>query len=162
MGHGAAGPAASLITFFDLTAKEEHTFVEGIEQYDLSDDGTKVAYAKEGVITIADIGDAAPEKPTEQVHLSAVPLRVNLRKEWEQIFGEAWRLMRKLTGPRTSRVVEAMRKMYEPLVSRRAVDGLLHRADDRRTWNIALLHLGRRHQFRSTACANCRHVRRGH
>jgi tricorn protease len=124
--HGEA--TKSVLMTFDLKEKKENGFVDGIEQYDLSMDGSKVAFAKNGVIVIADIGESAPEKPTETVTLSAIPLRVNLRDEWGQIFVESWRLMRDFYWAQNMAGVDwpAMRKKYEPLVSRVGTRGELN------------------------------------
>lgn len=124
--HGSESEMA-LMTF-DLKEKEENGFVDGITTYDLSLDGSKIAFAKGGTIVIADVGQSAPDKPAESVSLASIPLRVNLQEEWSQIFSEAWRLMRDFYWAENMAGVDwpAMRAKYEPLVSRVSTRGELN------------------------------------
>ena len=94
---GEADDVTGTLHAFNLEEQEADAFIEGILDYAVSQDGSKIAFrtAGDGPILIA-ATDAPPvvEEIKEQVAVSELPLLVDPAEEWTQIFNEAWRLQR--------------------------------------------------------------------
>lgn len=88
-------PDASKTTInsFDFDEKKEAVFLADIDSYDVSDDGSTLAWMDGGAIKVAST-DSAPTEADDTVSLGALRLQVNPTAEWTQIFWEAWRLQR--------------------------------------------------------------------
>lgn len=81
---------------FDIEKKKDEVFVEGVRDYTISADGSRMAYRTGDTIEIA-ATDAKPDpeaEDKESVNPAALPLEVDPAAEWAQIFTEAWRLQR--------------------------------------------------------------------
>ena len=73
--------------------KDLEKFVEGAGLYRITDDGSRLAFRRQGVWSI--VSTDAPPKPDEgRIQLKPIELTVDPREEWKQMFGEAWRRMR--------------------------------------------------------------------
>ncbi|OGL46384.1 MAG: hypothetical protein A2161_03040 [Candidatus Schekmanbacteria bacterium RBG_13_48_7] len=85
-----------ILYFFNLKIeKEPKVFVRNIDAYNISKDGQKLVYAKNGDFYIVDSGNSVNEdNPKNKVDLSKWVLSVDPKAEWEQIFYESWRLQR--------------------------------------------------------------------
>jgi tricorn protease len=90
-----SNPAATKATIhaFDFDTRESSVFLAGVDSFDISDDGSKIAWREGGPIKIAGTA-AAPTKPDHTVDPASLRLEVHPREEWVQIFWEAWRLQR--------------------------------------------------------------------
>jgi len=87
-------PPSGSLKYWDIEAQEEKTIISGITGYELSADGKKILYATMGN-TYAIIDVAESQKPGDgTVSLKDMKAEINPRKEWNQIFNEAWRLER--------------------------------------------------------------------
>ncbi len=81
------------VSSFDFDKQKQAVFLAGIDSYDVSDDGSTVAWLDGGVIKIASTS-SAPSEPDNTVNPASLRLQVNPSEEWTQIFWEAWRLQR--------------------------------------------------------------------
>lgn len=82
---------------YDFEKRSAETLIEALRDFDLSDDGERLAWRVEDEILIADLDaakDADPDEIKEKLDPSGLPLLVNPAEEWAQIFHEAWRLQR--------------------------------------------------------------------
>src|ERR1051326_3111884 len=94
------------------------TVLEEIKDYDLSEDGKKLLVAKGDDLYI--VSATAEIKLEKSVDLKNWMFPVNPRREWRQMFVEAWRLMRDYFYDRNMHGVDwsAMRDKYLPLAVR--------------------------------------------
>jgi tricorn protease len=74
---------------------EEQELEEKIDGFTLSGDGKKMLLIKDGVATIVDAkaGGKSDEKP-DKVVTEGMQVSVDPRAEWNQVFQDAWRIMR--------------------------------------------------------------------
>jgi len=77
---------------FDLEKKEETTLGEGM-QYTISPKNNKMLVKKGDQYAVIDL-PSAPVEMKETVDLSGMKVRIDRKKEWEQIFYESWRQFR--------------------------------------------------------------------
>ena len=96
---GAGGDddgAKQVLHAFDLEKRKDAVLIEGIDEFDLSADGTKVIYhSKEQYGLIDAKAGAAPAKIGDgALKLDGMSMRLEPRAEWRQIFDESWRLER--------------------------------------------------------------------
>jgi tricorn protease len=92
---GAAKPntPSGTLVYYDFDKREEKTVISGIDTYDISADGKKVIYKSKNTYGIVDL---APGKKVGDGKIAVAKMKawVDLRKEWRQIFNEAWRVER--------------------------------------------------------------------
>jgi tricorn protease len=68
-------------------------FVEGAGFYRITNDGSRLAFRRQGVWSIG--SSEAPPKPEDgKLKLNPIELTIDPRAEWRQMYGEAWRRMR--------------------------------------------------------------------
>lgn len=81
------------IKLFDIRdeKKEEKTVAAGAGAFDISADGKKLLVIRGNA---ASIQDASPGASSEMVITSGMTARIDPRREWRQIYNEAWRTMR--------------------------------------------------------------------
>lgn len=78
---------------FDLEEQEQSEFIAGLRSYEISEDGSTIAYLVDDTINIASTA-SAPSEADETVSPASLRLAVVPQDEWRQIFWEAWRLQR--------------------------------------------------------------------
>jgi tricorn protease len=107
---------------YDLTARKDGIVVEGLSDYSLAADGTKVLYKPSGPGEHYEIADAKVQgdgaaKPTP-LDLSHMQMRIVPTEEWAEMFNNAWRLERDLfVNPRMNGVSwQAVRDAYLKLL----------------------------------------------
>lgn len=92
---GAAKPGtpSGTLVYYDFDKREEKDVIAGIDTYDISADGKKVIYKSKDTYGIIDL---APGKKVGdgKIAVSKMKAWIDLRKEWKQIFNEAWRIER--------------------------------------------------------------------
>ncbi len=76
---------------YDLVEQENQTLAEHVRGYAISRDRTTVAWPADTGFKIKQI--LPPEDP-QQLDLSRLRVRIDVRQEWRQMFDEAWRLQR--------------------------------------------------------------------
>ncbi len=88
-----ADPAGQKLLRYDLEKQKEEEVMSGIDGYDVSGDLSSIIASSGGRYSIV---EARPnQKSTDgQLDLSDMQMRIEPRKEWAQIFNDAWRLMR--------------------------------------------------------------------
>ncbi|MEM6572920.1 MAG: PDZ domain-containing protein [Pseudomonadota bacterium] len=102
---------------FSFEDRESKTLATGVAAFQLSANGEKLFYLQQGQWYVTDAG--AELKPGEgQLALDQVKVRVEPRKEWAQIFDEAWRINRDYFYADNYHGAdwEAVRERYRPMV----------------------------------------------
>jgi tricorn protease len=101
---------------FEFEDREEHTVIEGIDEYRLSADGKSVVYRKGDDVGIVE--SSAKDCKGKSLDLSGLEMHLDPRAEWEQIFNEAWRMERDFYYEPNMHGVDwaAMRERYGRLV----------------------------------------------
>lgn len=81
---------------FDLEKRKDSVLIPGIDQYELSADGSKVIYAagKQYGLLDAKPGATAAKAGDGALKLDGMSMHLDPSAEWRQIFEEAWRLER--------------------------------------------------------------------
>ncbi|HEX4791691.1 MAG TPA: PDZ domain-containing protein, partial [Actinospica sp.] len=96
LGEGLVGgeehPKAALQSY-DLTKRKLETVVAALDDYAVSGDGGRLAYRKDGELTIK-AADAKDEDDAITVDLDRIRVSVDPAAEWRQMYDENWRLMR--------------------------------------------------------------------
>ncbi len=78
---------------YDLEKREEETLLDGVRDYRLSADRKKVLVRQGANWLIAGAGSAI-RPGSGRLAVDDIEVRVDPRREWEQIFNEAWRINR--------------------------------------------------------------------
>lgn len=119
------GDDGTRIEMFDIESEEVETVLDGARGFSLSADGEKLLYstgASWGIV------DAAPGQSTDgnALDLGGLQVKLDPRAEWNQIFVDAWRIIRDWFYDEGMHGLDwnAMRTLYEPLV-----EHVVHRAD---------------------------------
>ncbi len=79
---------------FDMTKREDKVLLESIDGYDLDKEGKKVIYKAGPVYGIVEATPGKAKVGDGKLNFSAMPVRVDPREEWRQVFHEAWRIER--------------------------------------------------------------------
>jgi tricorn protease len=81
------------LSFYDVEEKKEHTILDGVDNYALSADGSRVLFHHGENYGIAEV--KPDQKPSEGLlALGKLEMRIEPRQEWAQEFTDAWRIMR--------------------------------------------------------------------
>ncbi|HJU54711.1 MAG TPA: PDZ domain-containing protein [Pyrinomonadaceae bacterium] len=105
------------LSLYNLNAKAEQTIIEGILNYDLSDDGKQFIFQVGENFGVAPV--AAGQKPDAGLlKLDGMTMKVEPRAEWAQEYTDAWRIMRDWFYDPNMHGVNwpAIRAKYEQLV----------------------------------------------
>ena len=92
---GAAEPGKSsgTVLYYDIEEREEKTVIAGIDNYTVSFDGKKLAYKSGSTYGIIDLA-AGKNVGDGKIAAGSLKTWIEPRKEWKQIFTEAWRVQR--------------------------------------------------------------------
>lgn len=114
----------SMLKMFDLKSKKE-TSLGSISGYEISADQKKMLVSQNRAYAIINL-PKGPVKVSDKLNLSGMETRVDLKKEWAQIFNESWRQMKYFFYAPNMNGVDwnLIKKRYLPLAQ--AVN---HRAD---------------------------------
>lgn len=119
-------PANATLKYFDLDLLEEKTFLEGISNFKISQDGSAIAIRiKNDIRLLSTTGEITKDKEKEGkkggwVDLTRVKISIDPIIEWQQMLKEAWRLQRDyfwredMSGIDWKRILDK----YYPLVER--------------------------------------------
>ncbi len=88
---GQSGAPEIKIFDIDDEKKQEKTVTKGAGAFEISADGKKIIVGMGGAHQIMDASANAAGKPVVTSNMTAM---INPRKEWRQVFHEAWRLQR--------------------------------------------------------------------
>jgi tricorn protease len=117
----------SKLHVYDFKERKDEVVLEGVRDYDLSDDGKRIAYRHRDSIYVRDLeglkggeGGKDEDEIKEKLDPASLPLLVNPVQEWAQIFAEAWRLQRDFYWTENMAGVDwpAMRERYGRLLPR--------------------------------------------
>ncbi len=87
---GNTSATRNVLRRFDFEERESTSLQEGVADFALSAAGSHIIAQKvDGSIVV---GEAADELELEALDTSGMRIRVNPRREWQQIFDEAWRM----------------------------------------------------------------------
>lgn len=129
----------------EITAKDPKpkTFAEDITSYELSADGKKLLLRKGDDFYVVASDTAAPAKLEDKVKLEGWTFALDPREEWQQVFTEAWRMMRDYFYDRGLHQVDwpAMLRKYRPLVDRVSDRGELSDAIAQMVGELSTLHI---------------------
>ncbi len=118
------GDKRATLKAFNLEKEKQQT-IGHTGNYQISANGEKMLFKKGGHYYISGL-PKKKLKTSNKVSLSVMDVRVNLQKEWQQIFDESWRQMRDFFYDPDMHGFDwqAIRSKFEPLV-----DHVNHRAD---------------------------------
>ncbi|MGA2173851.1 MAG: S41 family peptidase [Verrucomicrobiota bacterium] len=121
-GTGLEGQTNVTLRMLEVTNKEPQfkTLAEQVKSFELSADRKKILLRKEDNFYVLDADASAPVKLEKHVPLSDWTFPLNPRKEWRQMFTEAWRLERDFFYDRKMHGVDwpAVLRKNLPLVDR--------------------------------------------
>jgi tricorn protease len=111
------GAGKATLHRYDLVKQESSTLTEKISGYAVSGDRGAVAWPTEGGFLVKAV--VGPDEP-EKIVAKTLRLRIDIRREWQQIFEEAWRLQRDFYWAPNHAGVDwpAMRVKYTALLPR--------------------------------------------
>jgi len=114
--------AKSHLKQLEITNKDPKpkTLVEEVGSYELANDGKKLLIRKGDVFYVIAADASAPAKLEDRVNLDGWTLSIIPQEEWQQIYTEAWRMLRDYFYDRGMHGVDwvAMRDKYRPLIER--------------------------------------------
>ena len=112
---GSGGEDVSL-KYFDLEKREEKTIIDDINGYDVSADGKKILIRQDDNYSIIDFD--ADQKSEKHLPVKDMEMTINPQEEWNQIFTDAWRMMRDFFYDPAMHGVDwnAMRTQYAALL----------------------------------------------
>lgn len=101
---------------YSFKDRKELTVIEDIDGYKLSADGSSIIYKKGKSIGIID--SSARDSKGESINLSDMKMWLDPKKEWNQIFNEAWRMERDFYYESNMHGIDwvAMKEKYERLL----------------------------------------------
>jgi tricorn protease len=123
-GNGNAGKG--LIEVYDFDELKHEVLIRGISSFELSLDGSTLAYRSGNKLRVIEAGskpngdDTTPGRKTGWVDLSRVKVDLDPPAEWEQMYRQAWRLQRDQFWSEDMSGVDwhAVYTRYLPLVQR--------------------------------------------
>jgi tricorn protease len=130
---------------YDLAKRKQTTAVEALDDYAVSGDGRRLAWRKDGALTIREsAGSGHGDGDEVAVDLDRIRITVDRPAEWRQMYAENWRLMRDNFWRADMGGVDwpAVRERYQPLLER------IGTADDLRDvmWEVGA-ELGASHAY---------------
>jgi tricorn protease len=94
-------PEGTKLVCYDFESKKLTPFLSGVEDYKISRDGRVILVKTPGKLRILDASKPAPKdkqtgfsRESGWIDLSRLKVAINPAAEWQQMFREAWRLMR--------------------------------------------------------------------
>ncbi len=84
----------NVLHIYDVAKREDKVLLEGINNYDLNKDGSKVIYRAAESFGVVEAVPGKAKVGEGKLDLSGLQVRVDPREEWKQIFREAWRIER--------------------------------------------------------------------
>lgn len=123
------GPADVTLHKFDLKKRKADKVMDGLREFDLSQDGEKILYRKDDEWYIVKAAEA-PKADAKPLNFGGFQLAVDPRAEWRQMFRETWRLERDffydpgLHGLDLKKTIARYEPFLENLASRRDLNYL--------------------------------------
>ena len=113
------GPETQILHLFKMEDRKAEKILEGLDAFAISHDGEKMLFLQQEQWSITAAGQK-PEPGKGLLKLDGMVVRVDPRKEWKQIYHEAWRIERDFLydpGAHGLDLAEA-EKQYEPYLKR--------------------------------------------
>ena len=122
-----ASEEGGLLVRWDPAQREAKTLLTGVGSVRLAAGGKKLLYRRGGRWYVAPA--AKPGSAAQALDLEAIRLRIEPRREWRQIYHEAWRINRDFFYAPNFHGADwpAMRRKYEPFLAHLATRGDLNR-----------------------------------
>lgn len=121
----STGGNGAQLRYYDLEKRAAENVLSGVTGYSLSADGKKLLWRQQDKFGIA---DAKPgiEADKTALKLERLEMRVDPRREWQQIYVDGWRILRDWfwDPDHHGQDWDAIRERYAPLV-----EHVAHRAD---------------------------------
>jgi len=135
-----SGSSLYKFTFEDKKAKE----LFSADQYGIAGGGKKMLYQANGAWYVSDLGKKSEEAP---LNLNGITVKIHPKKEWQNIFNEAWRVNRDYFYDPGMHGVDwnAMKVKYEPFIAHASCKDDLYRVME---WMFSELAVGH-HRFGS-------------
>ncbi|MFZ0746915.1 MAG: PDZ domain-containing protein [Terracidiphilus sp.] len=115
------GPGIRAVWRFTLEKREPEQVLGDLDAFIVSQDGSKVLYARKGGWTIAPADDLKPGNngPGKPLNLGAMETTIDPRAEWHQIYHETWRIERDfLYDPNTHGLsIPKIEAKYQPYLA---------------------------------------------
>jgi tricorn protease len=93
-GKPGIGRSNKTLHRYDLVEAEGKVLADKIAAYSLGPDMTTIAIADEAGLRVSSVSGGDGGKEPKKVAFDASNIRLDIRREWEQMFNEAWRLQR--------------------------------------------------------------------
>ncbi|HEV8196952.1 MAG TPA: PDZ domain-containing protein, partial [Gemmatimonadales bacterium] len=124
IAENAENQTGATLQRYDLKKRKAEVFLSGVQQFSLSPDGKKLLYQTAPGWAV--VGTEQTPKPGDGKLTLALPMRLDPRAEWRQIYKEAWRIERDFLYVDNLHGADwdAVYKRYEPWV-----ESVGHRAD---------------------------------
>lgn len=112
---GTEGEKSTLM-YYDLKEREEKTILKDINNYQMSADGKSLLVRQNSNLAVVKV--APDQKMEKMLKLNEMEMTIDPRKEWVQIFNDAWRFQRDFFYDRNMHGVDwnALRQQYGDLV----------------------------------------------
>ena len=114
--NSGSGEFSSELMFFDLKEREEKTILKDVRGYELSADGEKLLVQHGQKYSVISVG--ADQKAEKNLTLNEMEMTIDPRKEWKQIFTDAWRFQRDFFYDKEMHGLDwdAVYEQYAPMV----------------------------------------------
>lgn len=114
--NAGSGDEEASLKYFDLEKREEKTIIDDINGYDVSADGKKILIRQDDNYSIIDFD--ADQKSEKHLPIKDMEMTINPQEEWNQIFTDAWRMLRDFFYDPAMHGVDwnAMRAQYTALM----------------------------------------------
>jgi len=124
IAENAENQTGATLQRYDLKKRKAEVFLSGVQQFSLSADGKKLLYQSGPAWAV--VGTEQVPKPGDGKLAVALPMRLDPRAEWRQIYKEAWRIERDFLYVDNMHGADwdAVFKRYEPWV-----ESVGHRSD---------------------------------
>ncbi len=123
---GSPDDAKPSLKYYDIDKREEKTIIDGVDNYVLSANSEKALVLKDNNAAIINTDEG--QKFDKPLRLSEMQMMVDPKREWQQIFNDAWRLERdyfydpNMHGVDWNKVKERYSKIFAGAMTREEVD----------------------------------------
>lgn len=126
---GSPDDSKSALYYYDIDKREEKKILDVADNYWLSNDGKKILVLKDNDLDV--IEPSKDQKFEKPLHLSEMQMNIDPKKEWKQIFTDAWRIERDyfydstMHGVNWNQVKDRYSTMLDGAMTREEVDFII-------------------------------------
>lgn len=115
----APGKRSAMIQRFDLDKRKTDQILDNVDSFEVSANGEKMLYRKDGAFYIAD-SSKAPDASVKALNLGNAEVYVDPPAEWRQMYHEVWRVERDFFyNPHFNGLdINEAERVYEPFLDR--------------------------------------------